>query len=261
MAHYRMYIDDTRDVENAATNDPKRRFASITGVVVEKDYYNSQLAPRFAAMKETHFGLTRKSRPPILHRHDVMAKKGCFACLEDPARERAWNDHCLRLYRQADYRVITASVDKIGFYFKYPKWNEDIYFLLVKTLLERYFFFLQSECATGDVLAEQRGKSDKRLKLKFRETLDNGTGYITAADLNKCITSKEIKIKPESDDIAGLQLADLLAATSFSHCQKIYANGRGPLGFSQEVANILETTKYHRDKRGNPDKFGRVWRP
>ena len=42
---YRMSIDDTGEVENAATNVPTRRFASITGVIFEWGYYHRTFDP------------------------------------------------------------------------------------------------------------------------------------------------------------------------------------------------------------------------
>ncbi|WP_340110598.1 DUF3800 domain-containing protein [Pikeienuella sp. HZG-20] len=256
-----MFIDDTRNVDNEATNDPRRRFASITGVIFAKDYYVGEFEPRFIAMRERHFGLTTRNRPPILHRHNIVRKEGPFSCLKDPEREQAWKENSRSLYTKAEYKVITCSINKIAYYHKYPRWTDDIYHLLVQTAVERYFFFLQSIKSTGDVLAERRGKRDIKLKERYRETLDKGTGFISASDLNRHLSSNEIKIKPESDDICGLQMADLLASTSFSHCQRIYAEGRGPIGFSAEIADILESDKYHRDKNNDPHRFGRVWRP
>lgn len=256
-----MFIDDTRNVDNEATNDPRRRFASITGVVFRLDYYHNEFEARFHEMKQRHFGLTARGRPPILHLHNIIRKEGPFSVLIDPIAEANWNENCRRLYTNGEFRVITCSVDKVAFYYKHPAWMEDIYYLLVQTALERYFFFLQSCQSTGDVLAEHRGKRDLRLKERFRKTMDEGTHYISAVDLNRYISSCEIKIKPESDDIAGLQLADMLASPSFAHCRNIYANGRPLMGFAAEVAKILEDQKYHRDRDGNPARYGRVWRP
>ena len=256
-----MFIDDTRNVENEATNDPRRRFASITGVIFDLRYYGETFKPRFENMRLRHFGKTQKGRPPLLRRHNIISKEGPFSCLQDSAKEAAWNENCKRLYENAEYTVITTSVDKIAFYYRNPKWTGSIYQLLVQTAIERYFFFLQAQKKSGDVLAESRGKSDLIIKEWFRSMMEKGNGYIKPLDLQRWISSKEIKMKGKGDDIAGLQLADLLAATSFSHCHRVYGGARGPLGFSQEVALILEEKKYHRDRDGNPDRYGRIWRP
>ena len=64
----------------------------------------------------------------------------------------------------------------------------------------------------GDVMFESRGgKEDLRLKKSFRRLMDHGTNFIESNELQKYYTSKELKIKPKVSNIAGLQLADLLA--------------------------------------------------
>ena len=41
--------------------------------------------------------------------------------------------------------------------------------------------------------------------------MEEGTDFLSAQELQNYITSKEIKLKPKSANIAGLQLADLVA--------------------------------------------------
>ncbi len=49
------------------------------------------------------------------------------------------------------------------------------------------------------------------VKREFRSLMENGTPFLSAQELQNYITSKEIKLKPKSANIAGLQLADLIA--------------------------------------------------
>jgi hypothetical protein len=166
------------------------------------------------------------------------------------------------MYQRASYSVITTSIDKVAFYYHYPNWNEDVYSLLVQNAIERYFYFLRANGGVGDVMAEAVGdKPDKALRVRYAWAYENGTEHISAHKLQRRLTSREIKIKPRSDDISGLQMADLLAKTCFDHCRRVYTGYGPPRGFSARVATFLETEKYYRRPDGDPDTYGRVWRP
>jgi hypothetical protein len=244
-----MFNDDTGDVEDAATNDPKRRYASITGVIVEWDYYHRNFDPNFRALKFEHFGNTTKGRPPTLRRHDLMKREGPFANLNDVRKREAWDSAIFEFYGIAEYAVITSAIDKIAFYYRYPKWRGDIYLLLVQNALERYFFFLRSRNAQGDVMVEaMSAKKDRALEAKYRHLLINGFLQHTHYDLIKYFTSVELKVKPKSDDISGLQMADLLAAICFHVCYAKYGQTVGPglAGFSRRVGELIEAEKFVR---------------
>lgn len=256
-----MFIDDTGEVDNAATNQVERRFASITGVIFDLDYYHATFDASFRELKFRQFGNTKKGRPPIMHRRALIDASGAFACLGEPEARKAWDGACLDMYRRARYHAITVCVDKVGFYYRHPDWQGEIYTLLVQNAVERYWYFLRNMGGTGDVMAESIGKPDLTLKARYALAYENGTDHISPDKIQRLFSSKEIKIKPKSDDISGLQMADLLAKVSFDHCRHIYAGGPAQIGFSAEVAKLIEAEKYYRDAKGNPDKYGRVWRP
>jgi len=261
MRRFRMFIDDTGEVDNAATNQPERRFASITGVIFDLDYYHNVFDASFRKVKFTQFGDTIRGRPPILHRRALIDASGAFACLQNAEVRAQWDARCLDMYRRADYQVVTTCVDKVAFYYHHPDWSGEIYSMLVQNAIERYWYFLRAHDGIGDVVAESIGKPDLALKARYATAYENGTDHISAENIQKRLTSKEIKIKPKSDDISGLQMADLLAKSSFDHCRCLYAKGNRQAGFSAKVSGLLEERKYYRDEKGNPHGYGRVWRP
>jgi len=62
------------------------------------------------------------------------------------------------------------------------------------------------------VLAESRGGSeDIQLKEAYKRVYNAGTRYREPDFFQDVLSSKEIKLKPKSKNIAGLQLADILA--------------------------------------------------
>ncbi len=61
-------------------------------------------------------------------------------------------------------------------------------------------------------MAESRGKvEDMELKRVYRELWESGTMHRGSAFFRQALTSKEIKLEKKQANIAGLQIADLLA--------------------------------------------------
>ena len=256
-----MFIDDTGNVDSAASNDPQRRYGGITGVIFEIEYLRDTFEPGLLKLKQRHFGLTDKGRPPILHLRQMKKGVGAFRVLVDLEKRKRWETACFAMYKKAQYHIITSAVDKIEFYHKHPQWQGSIYELLVGDAIERFFYFLRYK-GTGDVVAEGVNKAfDSELKNLYRRFYDRGTEHINAARLQKVLSSKEIKIKPKQNDVQGLQMADLLASTCFAHCKRLYAGGPDFNEFAMKVAALIEEEKFYRDRNGDPHGYGRIWRP
>ncbi|MCX6731877.1 MAG: hypothetical protein NTX55_02745 [Candidatus Parcubacteria bacterium] len=114
--------------------------------------------------------------------------------------------------KTSDYRIIIAVIDKKSHAERYKEAAFHPYHYCLAVLLERYCGFLNIYNSIGDVLAEQRGGAeDMQLKEAYRRVYESGTTQRNREFFQKTLTSKEIKIKPKSSNIAGLQLADLLA--------------------------------------------------
>ena len=261
---FRMFIDDTGDIRNAATNHPQQRFAGVVGVIFEFTYLRETFEPGFDQLRQRHFGRRDDGTLPILHLRKMKQAnlEGPFGRLADPANREAWERDCMSMYRRAAYHVIAICVDKIAFYARHPGWQGSVYELLVGNAIERYFYFLRDRGA-GDIVAEATNSAlDVELKCLYRRFYENGTDHAPAASLQSVLTSREMKIKPKSANIAGLQMADLLASTCFSHCKRIYARGPTFDPFAMAVAQVIECEKFYRNPSTNdPHGYGRVWRP
>lgn len=261
---FSMFIDDTGDVTSSTTNNPAQRYASITGVIFDRDYLVSTFEPSFKKVVERHFGLDDIGKLPVLHRRKMISppKKGPFSCLRDIVKRQAWDAACLDMMTRAKYTVITICLDKVAFYYHHPNAELDVYETLIQNAIERYFYFLRDN-GHGDVIVEaQNPGTDEIIKARFRAAIERGTGFISGEKLQSVFTSKEINIEPKQAGFAGLQFADLLARPAFAHCRATYVNDTSDLtAFARQIAPILETYKFYRSKAGQPDGYGRVWRP
>ncbi len=136
-------MDDSGNVDPATTNAPERRYGSITAVILASDYLDKTFDASLPAISEKHFGL-HEGKPCKIHRRVLAGKperEGPFSVLADPEKRAAWDADALRMFQKAQYTVITACVDKVGWYWQYPNWEGDFYEVLVQAVLERSFYF------------------------------------------------------------------------------------------------------------------------
>ena len=78
---------------------------------------------------------------------------------------------------------------------------------------------------------------------------------------SKYLTSKQLKVKLKSNNIAGLQLADLLAYPSYKATLARHNDEKLPENFGGKIARILEESKYSRNSRGQIRGWGQKWLP
>lgn len=261
---FSMFIDDTGDVTSTTTNHPAQRYASITGVIFDRQYLTDTFEPSFQKIFGKHFGVDDSGKTTVLHRRQMISppEKGPFACLRDEIKRASWDRACLDMMTRASYTVITVCLDKVAFYYHHPKAKLDVYETLIQNAVERYFYFLRAN-GTGNVVVEaQNPGTDAAIKARFRHVIENGTEHIAPDKLQAVFTSREINIEPKKMGYAGLQFADLIARPAFAHCRAVYVKDTSDLtAFARQIAPILEQYKFYRDKEGNPDRYGRVWRP
>ncbi len=201
------------------------------------------------ALKSRYFE-SHPDDPVILHRKELVNQKPPFHALREIEVEYSFNQDLLRHLREWDYCVITVCIDKKNHVETYRTWKENPYYYCMAVLLERFNFWLNRSNAVGDVMAESRGgREDKRLKIEFRNIWENGTHFVEASQFQRSLTSRELKVKPKTANVTGLQLADLIAHPSRSeilHERGLLGRGLGT--FATEIVNIL-ADKY--DRRGS----------
>ena len=131
--------------------------------------------------------------------------------------EYAFNQDLLAHLRDWEYCVITVCIDKKTHVETYKSWRKNPYHYCLAVLLERFNFWLNRNNTIGDVMAESRGgREAKRLKTEFRSLWEDGTYYVKPTQFQQALTSRELKVKPKTANVSGIQLADLIAHPSRS---------------------------------------------
>ena len=242
---YRLYIDEVGNADLGSSDDPNHRFLSLTGIAVALDHVDKVIHPELEALKRAFFG-SHPDDPIIFHRKEMVNALPPFAALADAATRALFDAEMLASLTRWEYAVISVCIDKKRHRETYSTWRYDPYHYCLAMLLERFIFFLDNKNAQGDVLAESRGgKEDRRLKDSFENLWAKGTPYLDAGRIQKRLTSRQLKVKTKANNIAGLQLADMIAHPS--RAEILHENrmvDKAPAPFAAKVIAILAGKYY-----------------
>lgn len=262
MRKFRIYIDETGTHDLERCEDPNNRYLGLTGIIVELRVVREILVPELERIKQRFFPYDPDS-PPIIHRREIINKKYPFNTLREPKIEIQFNKCLLDFLDNLDFKVVSVLIDKLEHKERYRVWKSHPYHYCLSVMLERFVYYLEGESACGDVMAESRGgREDRRLKDSFANLYNHGTDYISSERFQAGLTSKELKIRPKKNNIAGLQLADIIAYPSRQDILRL--NNKipaGPATFGDKIVQILNRSKYYRSNSGVIDGFGRKFLP
>lgn len=206
-----MYVDESGDHGYRDLSHPGKRFLCLTGVVIEDVTYKTQIHPAVEAIKGRFFRRHSPDDPVIFHRKDIVERRGHFSVLQDEGIDARFQAEVLALLGQP-IQIFSAVIDKKSHIDRYGGAALHPYHYCFTVILERFSGFLGVNNSQGDVLAESRGGTeDRELKDAYSLLWNRGTGFHTPASFQARFTSAEVKLKRKEMNIAGLQIADLLA--------------------------------------------------
>jgi hypothetical protein len=253
---YRIYIDEVGNSDLDSSDDPNRRFFSLTGVIISLDHVQQAVQPEMEALKQKYFG-SHPDEPVVFHRKEMLNARPPFQALRDPNLRRQFDNELLNLLTGWEYTVISVCLDKRKHKETYTVWRYDPYHYCLAVLLEGFVFFLNRRAIHGDALAESRGgKEDARLMAAYTRLWTHGTDFVGPDQFQKALTSKQLKVKTKANNIAGLQVADLIAHPSRSEIlreQGLYDRELAP--FAARVVEILQRKYDQREGKHFGKKF------
>lgn len=256
---YRLYFDETGTGDlKAHKKDVNQRYLSLTGVVFRQDVHNSTFTVRLASLKRRIFNTT----DVVLHRREIIDRDGIFVALEDDAVRADFDAQFLELVGRLPGPAFTVSIDKQAHLEKYRAWQFDPYHYVLTCMVERYVLWLNRNDFVGDVIGEARTEwHDRRLRRAFRHLYDNGSKFMRPDVARARLISRELRLQPKIADIAGLQVADLLAHPAHRTFKFMQQNIPIPDDYGASLVRELERA-YNRNPitrliRG----YGRKWLP
>lgn len=190
----------------------------------------------------------------------MVNKRPPFHALLDSGTEEKFNTAILTALARWDYRVISVVIDKKAHRDQYQIWHYHPYHYCLSVLLERFVLFLHYDNHRGDVMVEKRGgKEDSKLQASYARLYEQGTEHIPAERWQERLTSKELKFRLKSANVAGLQLTDLIAHPSRREIlieHGLISDDRDTFG--DQICAILRQSKYHRNWRtGQIEGYGK----
>lgn len=253
---YRIYIDEVGNADMGSSDNENHRFLSLTGIIVELDDVAKRIHPEMEALKQKYFS-SHPDEPIIFHRAEMVNAKHPFESLKDEATKTTFDTELLALLQKWDFRVVTVCIDKREHRNMYQVWRYDPYHYCLKVLIERFIFFLDDLDAKGDAMSESRGgKEDIRLKDSFEKLVTGGSEYIASDRFLARLTSRQLKVKSKHNNIAGLQIADLIAHPSRNEIlNEQNLLGRPIAPFATRVIQLLQSKYYQKGGKVYGKKF------
>jgi hypothetical protein len=197
-----------------------------------------------------------------LHRRELMRREGPFATLNDNHLRAQFDARFAALVAEVPAPIFTVSIDKRHHLEKYRVWHFSPYHYVFTCLLERFVLWLHRTGNVGDLVGEARNPThDAQLRRAFRFFYKNGTS-VRKEVIHARLTSNELRLEPKSSNIAGLQIADLLAHPAHRTYRLEKLNMAIPDDYGAFLAEILKRHAY--DRKLGTDRiegYGRKWLP
>lgn len=257
---YRLHIDESGDHAYNLLDRPDHRYLALLGVWFrhEEDYV--PFVDELNVFKRALFGPRPDKPPVVLRRSDIIGRKGPFGILRDDATRKRFDDGLLAVLRQARFTLIVVVIDKKQHLERYKSPMHPYHYCL-HAVLDRYSGYLNFKNAVGDVMAEARGgEEDRQLLLAYRQVHQGGTLLFGREHHQRALTTNEMKLRKKQANIAGLQLADLLAhPVKQAMLRRRRLIEWSPSPFAEALLGIARKNANRQEYQGTVDGYGAVW--
>lgn len=203
---YYLFIDECGD-QNLSSFDPSFPIFTLCGIIVSQEQLNI-ITDKISALKKEFWG----DRKIILHSRDIRKCQNGFEVLFNLEAKQHFYEKINSILGEKVYVIVCCSILKEPYIRQYGRLN-DVYGQSLSYIMERTVFYLDS-LATNNIhlttTVECRGKKeDKTLLNYYNKVLDLGTYWVTSARIRNYF--KEFEMRRKSEDLVGLQIADLVA--------------------------------------------------
>lgn len=242
-----LFLDESGD-HSLGKIDPQYPVFVLGGCIVDLSYHDQHMTKELNKFKNAVF----KREDFILHTADIARRRGIFRMLTDKKKREHFYQEAKRLMASLDYLIIACAIKKEDHLRKYGLAAMDPYMLSLKILVERFVLEIKARGGQtrGIIIAEARDETlDNQLRLSWMDLRTGGTEYVSASEVRKYIS--EIHIKGKFQNIAGLQVADLIVSPI----------GRHVIGKPTKTDWGIIKEKFRRARDGRYKGFGLVVLP
>lgn len=203
-----MYLDESGDHNlNPKKINPIYPVFVLGGVIVDRAYLRTTIAPTIREFKLRHFGRD----DVVLHTVDMGKGRGDYGFLADPAKRAAFYSDLNDLLGRLDYQIVACVILKEKHIARYGRNAVDPYAYSLDILVEHFCKELGGKEDAGFICAEKRNPGvDAELLAVWEALLTNGsgTGHVRSEEIDAKIV--DFVLKDKKPHLAGLQLADLV---------------------------------------------------
>jgi hypothetical protein len=237
---YRLYLDESGDHVFRETEELAHRYLCLLGCWFRNPDY-LEFHEAIEALKSKYLP-HHPDDPVILHREDMINARKAFKNLRDAAVRAEFDDALLEVVRAANFKVVAVVIDKHELRRAYSVAAAHPYHLGLGFLLQRFAGYLNHINRVGDILGESRGgREDRLLKESYSRVFERGVWMTRSEVFQSALTSSELKLKPKSANISGLQLADLLGHPVKQWVLKHFNHASEELApFAQRLMGLIE---------------------
>ncbi len=243
-----LFLDESGDT-NLRNVDPAYPFFVLGGIIVDEEHYETKIIPAVNDLKRMLFGRT----DIILHTADISRNRNGFEGLIDTNFRQKFYKALNCLMQTVEYEILACVIDKKRHVEKYADNARDPYELSLDILVERFVYALKETMTQGKIIAEKRNSyQDKLLMEAWQNYLcRKGTYYLPETQIFSLI-DRELKLVDKKDNVAGLQIADLVVTPI----------GRWAMGKKAHEDWEIIKTKFRKDsKTGRIEGYGLIVLP
>ena len=203
---YYIFLDECGD-QNLSSFDPSFPIFTLCGIIMSQEQLDLMTA-KINALKKEFWG----DKKIILHSRDIRKCQNGFEVLFDMDVKQQFYKQINEILKAKNYVIICCSILKEPYIRQYGRLN-DVYGQSLSYIMERTVFYLDS-ISVNDIylttVVESRGKKeDKDLLNYYNKVSDRGTYWVSSERIKSYF--KNFEIKRKSENLIGLQIADLVA--------------------------------------------------
>ena len=203
---YYLFLDECGD-QNLSSFDPSFPIFTLCGVIMSQEQLEI-ITDKVNALKREFWG----ERKIIFHSRDIRKCQNGFEIFFDLGIKQRFYEEINKILKDKVYVIVCCSILKEPYIRQYGRLN-DVYGQSLSYIMERTVFYLDSLAANSihlTTIVECRGKKeDKALLDYYNKVSDRGTYWVTSARIKNYF--KEFEMKRKSENLIGLQIADLVA--------------------------------------------------
>ncbi len=197
--NFNLYLDESKP-------NTGNKYYCLAGYAISDDVYNDILVPELNKIKKE---ILKTDTP--LHLFDMRKSQKGFEILSNNQIRLDFFSEINRLINKLDIYLFGTLID-IDEYKKLYKSHNNVYYILLKILLENYTHFLENKESTGTIYIESRTQTENReLLCEYYKVYLNGTLYIDSKTIQNRIMG--MNFIPKIENNIGVQFADLIPGT------------------------------------------------